>query len=326
MVKTRWVTGLLVTALLLLGYGALSADVTQAATYPSRPINLIVPYAAGGSTDVLARAVAQVAPKYFPQPLVVVNRPGGGAIPGRVEVVQSAPDGYTLLFGYGSGEDLFVPHQRSVPYDVLTDLVPVARISIHSVVLVVPSSLPIYNLQEFVEWARSRQYVTAAVSTAGGVVDVTFRLFAKEAGFRVVPVPGTGGSDAMTRLVGGHADFGGGHPSEVLPHIRSGRVRPLAVALEVRDPAIDAPTFREQGYDVVTPGSVKGVAVPKGTPREIIDYLAEKFEQISRDPEFARIMADLGQPIMFQGPDEYREWFRQAYELSGQLVTEFASQ
>ena len=325
MSKARSLTWPLVTALALVGCVALAAGAAQAAAYPSRPINLIVPYAAGGSTDVLARALAQVAPKYFPQPLVVVNRPGGGAIPGRVEVVQSPPDGYTLLFGYGSGEDLFVPHQRSVPYDVLTDLVPVARISIHSVVLVVPASSPIRNLQEFVEWARSRGYVTAAVSTAGGVVDVTLRLFAKEAGFRVVPVPGTGGSDAMTRLVGGHADFGGGHPSEVLPHINGGRVRPLAVALEVRDPAVDVPTFREQGYDVVTPGSVKGVAVPKGTPREIIDYLAEKFQQISRDPEFVRIMKDVGQPIMFQGPDEYRAWFRQAYEQAGQLVAEFAS-
>src|SRR5512137_1794796 len=122
--------------LVLVACIALAAVPTMAA-YPDRPIQLIVPYAAGGSTDVLARAVAQVAPKHFPQPVVVVNKPGGGAIPGRLEVVKSRPDGYTLLFGYGSGEDYVVPHQRPIPYDVFKDFEPVCRLSVHSVVLAV---------------------------------------------------------------------------------------------------------------------------------------------------------------------------------------------
>src|SRR5512140_2483137 len=111
------------------------AATTSAAEYPDKPIQFIVPYGAGGSTDLLARAVAQVAPKYFSQPLVVVNKPGGGAIPGRLDVTRAKADGYTLLFGYGSGEDLVVPHQRPLPYDPLADFEPVARISIHSIAI-----------------------------------------------------------------------------------------------------------------------------------------------------------------------------------------------
>lgn len=319
MVK-RWLVASFLAALVLAG----AVPAVLAAEYPSKPIELIVPYAAGGSSDVLARAVSQVAPKYFPVPLVVVNRPGGGAIPGRVEVVQSRPDGYKLLFGYGSGEDLFVPHQRSLPYSPLTDLLPVCRISIHSIVMVVPASNPAKNLPEFISWAKGRPHVSAAVSTAGGSVDITLRLFAAQAGLNLVPVPGTGGADAMTKLVGGHVDFGGGHPSEVLPHIKAERIRPMAVALAERDPSIpDVPSFRELGYDVVTPGSVKGVAVPKGTPKEIIDYLAAKFKAITEDPEFARMMKDLGQPIMYQGPEEYKVWFKENYDLVGELINRF---
>ncbi len=300
---------------------AVTAPTTLAGeAYPTKPIQLVVPYAAGGSTDVLARAIAQVAPKHFPVPLVVVNKTGGGGIPGRVDVVRSKPDGYTLLFGYGSGEDLVVPHQRSLPFDVFKDLEAVCRISIHSIVLAVPASSPAQNLADLVKWAKEKGNVTASVSTKGASVDITFQLFAKAAGLKLTTIPGTGGADAITKLVGGHVDFGGGHPSEVLPHIKAGRLRALAVALEKRDPSIDAPTFREFGYDVVTAGSVKGVAVPKGTPKEVISYLEKKFKDVAADPEFNKIMKDIGQPVMYQGPEEYRTWFKQAYDQFGQLI------
>jgi tripartite-type tricarboxylate transporter receptor subunit TctC len=313
MIKRIWTA--LATAL------GLSVAATSAlAAYPEKPIQLIVPYGAGGSTDLLARAIAQVAPKYFPQPLVVVNKTGGGGIPGRVDVVRSNPDGYTLLFGWGSGEDLVVPHQRKLPYDLFTDFETVCRMSIHSIVLAVPASSPHKTLADLVKAAKSKEYVTASVSTKGASVDVTFLLFGKAAGIKVTTIPGAGGADAITKLVGGHVDFGGGHPSEVLPHMKAGRLRALAVALEQRDPSVpEVPTFKESGYDVVTAGSVKGVAAPKGTPKEVIAYLEKKFKEVAADPEFKKIMTDLGQPVMYQGADEYRVWFKQAYDQFGSL-------
>jgi tripartite-type tricarboxylate transporter receptor subunit TctC len=300
--------------------GLFVAATNGLAAYPDKPIQLIVPYGAGGSTDLLARAIAQVAPKYFPQPLVVVNKTGGGGIPGRVDVVRAKPDGYTLLFGWGSGEDLVVPHQRKLPYDLFTDFETVCRMSIHSIALAVPTSSPYKSLADLVKTAKSKDYVTASVATKGASVDVTFLLFGKAAGIKVTTIPGAGGADAITKLVGGHVDFGGGHPSEILPHMKAGRLRALAVALEQRDPSIpDVPTFKEAGYDVVTAGSVKGVAAPKGTPKEVIAYLEKKFKEVADDPEFKKIMSDLGQPVMYQGAGEYKVWFKQAYDQFGSL-------
>ena len=305
---------------LVAAFAMLAAATNAAAAYPEKPIQLIVPYSAGGSTDVLARALAQVAPKYLPQPLVVVNKPGGGAIPGRVDVARSKADGYTLLFGWGSGEDLVVPHERPLPYDLFKDFETVCRISVHSVVLAVPANSPYRTLADLVKVGKTKEYMTAAVSTKGGSVDITFLLFAKAAGIKVTTIPGSGGSDAITKLVGGHVDFGGGHPSEVLPHIKAGRLRALAVAFEKRDASIpDVPTFREAGYDVVTAGSVKGVAVAKGTPKEVIAYLEKKFKEITDDAEFQKIMKDIGQPVMYQGAEEYKVWFKQAYDQFGSL-------
>jgi len=312
--KRLWVT--LAVCLVALGFttAALAAD------YPNKPIQLIVPYAAGGSTDVLARAIAQVAPRFFPQPVVVVNKTGGGGIPGRVDVVKAKNDGYTLLFGWGSGEDLVVPHQRSLPYDIFKDFETICRVSVHSIVLAVPANVAAKDLAELVKWAKEKGNVTASVSTKGASVDITFLLFAKAAGLKLTTIPGTGGADAITKLVGGHVDFGGGHPSEVLPHFKAGRLRGLAVAFEKRDASIpDVPTFREFGYDVVTAGSVKGVAAPKGTPKEVIAYLEGKFKEISADAEFNKIMRDLGQPVMYQNAEEYTPWFKQAYDQYGQL-------
>jgi len=307
------------TLLLLLGITAIAA-VPALAAYPDKPIQLIVPYAAGGSTDVLARAVGQVAPKHFPQPVVVVNKPGGGAIPGRLEVVKARPDGYTLLFGYGSGEDYIVPHQRPVPYDVFKDFAPVCRLSVHSVVLAVPATSPYKTLADLVKAGKSKDMI-ASVSTKGGIVDITLQLFAKAAGFKLTTVPGAGGADAITSLVGGHVDFGGGHPSEVLPHMKAGRLRGLAVAFEKRDPAVaEVPTFREGGYDVVTAGSVKGIAVPKNTPKEIVSYLEKTFKEVADDADFQKIMKDIGQPVLYLTAAEYAPWLKATYDQAGSLI------
>ena len=142
----------------------------------------------------------------------------------------------------------------------------------------------------------------------------------KAAGFKLTSIPGSGGADSMTRLAGGHVDISGAHPSEILTHVKAGRMRPLGVAFAERDPsAPDVPTFREFGYDVVTAGSVKGVAVPKETPKEIISYLEKKYKDLAADAEFQKIMKDIGQPVMYQNAEEYKVWFKQAYDQFGSL-------
>jgi tripartite-type tricarboxylate transporter receptor subunit TctC len=300
---------------------ACGTGIASAAGFPEKPINLIVPYGAGGSTDVMARAIATVAPKHFPQPLVVINKAGGGGIPGRVDVVKSKPDGYTILVGWGSGEDLTVPHQRPLPYDPFKAFETLCRISVHTHALFVQTESPHKNLKDLIAWAKTREYVTSSVATKGSGGDVGLHVFGKFGGFKMQTVPGAGGAEAVTRLMGGHVDMGVVHPSEGLPHVKAGRIRGLAVMFETRDPAIpDVPTFRESGLDLATAGSVKGLALPAGTPKEVIQYLAAGFKKIADDPEFQKIMKDVGQPVLYMGPEEYKPWLLKAYDDYGKFI------
>ncbi len=292
--------------------------------YPTKAIELVVPFAAGGSTDVLARLVAKYAPKYFDKPLVVVNKPGGGGITGTEGVVRSKPDGYSLFVGYGSGHDLVTPHFQKLPYDTFKDLVPVCRLSIHSIVMIIRGDAPYKTMKELVEWGKKKDQVTASVSTKAGSVDITFQAVGKATGLKMVTVPFRGGAESVTAIVGGQTDCGGNHPSEVISHIKAKRLIPIAVALENRDPAIpDVPTFKELGFNVVAVGSVKGVAAPKGTPPEVIRYLSERFKKVCDDQEFVKSMKDIGQPVMYQNPQEFGKFLKQGFDQYGKMIKEF---
>jgi tripartite-type tricarboxylate transporter receptor subunit TctC len=292
--------------------------------YPTKAIELDVAFVAGGSTDVLARLLSRFAPKYFDKPLIVVNKPGGGGITGTEGVVRSKPDGYTLVVGYGSGNDLVAPHFQKMPYDPFNDLTPVCRISVHSIVMIFRPDAPFKTLKEFVDWGKKREQVTASVSAKAGSVDITFQAVGQATGLKIVTVPFRGGAEAVTAIVGGQTDCGGNHPSEIISHIKAKRLIPIAVALENRDPAIpDVPTFKELGYNVVAVGSVKGVAAPKGTPPDVIRYLVERFKKVCEDPEFIKAMKDIGQPVMYQGPEEFAKYLKDGFAQFGQMIKEF---
>ena len=292
--------------------------------FPSKPIELVVPFAAGGSTDVLARLVAKFAPKYFDKPLVVINKPGGGGVTGTEGVVRSAPDGHTLYMGYGSGHDLVMPHFQKLPYKTFEDLTSVCRLSVHSILMIIRSDAPYKTMKEFVNWGKKREQVTASVSTKAGSVDISFQAVGKTTGLKMVTVPFRGGAESVTAIVGGQTDCGGNHPSEIISHIKAKRLIPIAVALEQRDPAIpDVPTFKELGYNVVTVGSVKGVAAPKGTPPEAIRYLAERFKKVCEDQEFIQAMKDIGQPVMYLGSSDFAKYMKEGFEQYGKLIKEF---
>jgi tripartite-type tricarboxylate transporter receptor subunit TctC len=297
---------------------------TFAAEFPTKPISLIVPYAAGGSTDVLARALAKVSPKYLPQPIVVVNQAGGAGIPGRVAVVNAKPDGYTLLFGYGSGEDLVTPHTMKIPYHQFKDLVPVCQISIVSLIFVVPSSNPAKNLKDFVDWAkRQNRPITGAVSTRGASVDITMQAIMKVAGVNAQTVPFRGGSEAALAVLGGNTDFSGNVTSEVISHVKAGRLRILGVCLKERDPIIpDVPTFLEQGFNCWTFGAIRGVGAPKGTPESVVAYLEKGFKNLSEDPEFHAVMKDIFHPVMYQDRHVFLKNMLEGFEVYGKLIEE----
>jgi tripartite-type tricarboxylate transporter receptor subunit TctC len=290
--------------------------------YPKKQISLIVPYAAGGSTDVLARALAKLSAKHFPVQVLVVNQAGGAGIPGRVAVVNSKPDGYNLLFGYGSGEDLVTPHTQKIPYDQFKDLVPVCQISIVSLILSVPAAHPAKSLKEFVDWAKKQnRLITGAVSTRGASVDITMQAIMKVAEVKSETIPFRGGAEAVTAVLGGHTDFAGNTPSEVLPHVKAGRLRILAVCLRERDPIIpDVPTFMEQGFNVFTMGAIRGIGAPKGTPESVVSYLESNFKKVTEDPEFHATAKEIYHPVMYRERKAFLKNMTDGFEMYGQLI------
>ncbi len=321
---TRMRNATLFLTLALVAMLAFSGLCFSAEQYPTKPIQLIIPYAPGGSSDVLARTVEKVWAKYSPQPMLVVNKPGAGGVLGTEYVVRSKPDGYTLLFAYGSGCDLVMPHlQQKMPYDPLKDVVPVARISIHSVVVSVSGKSQFNSMKDVLAWGAKGNKITSAVSTAAGAVDIVMRAISKKTGVPITTVPFSGGSEATTALAGGHLVIGGGHPSEVLPHLKSGRFRPVGVALDRRDGSLpNVPTLKEQGIDVATWGSVKGVAAPKGTPPEVIEYLSATLKKVCEDSDFKKTMATIGQPIDYLDTKEWAAFLPKASKDYGDLIRE----
>jgi tripartite-type tricarboxylate transporter receptor subunit TctC len=315
---------ILISAFILAWVAAFMAAGTSLAQdkFPSKPINVIVPFSAGGSTDLLARAVEKIWPKYSPQPLVIVNKPGGGGVVGTEFVVRSKADGYTLFLGYGSGHDVVMPHLQKMPYDTYKDLVAVSRLSIHSVVICTGAKSEFNSIKDMIAWAKKENKpITSSVSTKAGAVDISITALGKEAGINIVTVPFAGGADAVTTLAGGHVMIGGGHPSEVMPHIKAGRFKPLAVALPERDASLpNVPTLKEQGVNVYTWGSIKGVAAPAATPKEVVDYLDATFKKVCGDDEFKKMMVDLDQPIMYQDSAAFAKFLQQAYGDYGKLI------
>jgi tripartite-type tricarboxylate transporter receptor subunit TctC len=288
---------------------------------PEKSVTIVVPYGAGGSTDLLARAVEKVWSKYCPQPVQIVNKTAGGGVEGSTFVARSKPDGSTLVIGYGSGCDLVMPHIQKVEYDPFKDLEPIARLSVHSVLVAVPEKSPFQSLKDVIEYGKKGQPVTAAVSTTAGAVDIVMRGIGKTAGINVIPIPHTGGGPAVITLVGGHTIIGGGHPAEIIGPLKSGKIRAIAIATPQRDPALpDVPTLIEQGINFSTWGSVKGIAIAKNTPQPIIDYYANLFKKISKDPEFKKTMQDMLQPIMYLGPADFKKFMKQAFDDYGKLI------
>ncbi len=291
---------------------------------PDKPITMIVPFAAGGSSDLLARAIEKVWTKHCPQPLQIVNKLGGGGIEGARFVSRAKPDGYTILLGYGSGHDLVMPFLEKIEYDPFRDLVPVCRLSMHTVLVLVPENSPFKSIKDIVDWSkRENKPVTAAVSTTAGAVDLVMRGIGKTTGIEVTPIPHAGSSQAVTTLLGGQTTMGGGFACEIIPALKAKRLRPLASATFERDPAMpDVPTLREQGINVYNWGSVKGIAVPPKTSKEVIEYYADVFKKVTEDPEFRKAMQDMLQPVQYQGPEEYAKFMRSAYDDHGKMIKE----
>jgi tripartite-type tricarboxylate transporter receptor subunit TctC len=288
--------------------------------YPSKPIEVVVGAAPGGGTDMIARAVADVAPKYVGQPLVVVNKVGAAMVIAAQYVATSKPDGYTLNVAGGS-ETVAVPHFRSVPYDPINDFEPVIRFIIERVGFYVKADSPWKSMKDFVADAKQNpdkhSYAHAGV---GGIHHATMLAVEKRAGIRLTAVPHKGGAENLAALAGGHVSMAIASPNEAYALVQAGRVRPLANASAKRAPnEPDTPTLREVGIDVYIENQ-KGFVFPKGTPKAVVQKLHDSLVKVFDDPQFKANAAKLNLELAYLNGEDFRKALKSMYDQIGEAV------
>lgn len=296
---------------LVLVAALLSGCTAQQASYPSGPVELTVPQTAGSAPDLAARLVAEWLTKKWRQPVNVVNRPGGGMVVGTQYVMQAKPDGYAMLFDGNGASSFQAMVKDALPYrwDERTF---VARVADAPMVFFVNGSSPMKNLKDVEQRIKSdpASFKTSwqAITTVTGVSLVKWFDAIKVNPASVKTVEYTASNEAVAAVAGGHIDFGSGGISTVLPMLGTGKVRIVAVLAEKRTEALpDAPTAKEQGYDLVQ-SFWQGVSGPPELPQPVVDRWASTLSEIAADKEFAATLQKSTQMYpAFLGPKEFRE-------------------
>jgi tripartite-type tricarboxylate transporter receptor subunit TctC len=314
-----------VTIVLLFGLFATlsqpSAAQTSAAPYPNKPIRMIAPSGAGGPVDVICRAVSQGLGEVLGQQLVVENRVGAAGLIGTETVVKSAPDGYTLLFGF-SGPLAIVPNLNpNTPYDPQRDLVAISQVAAAPYVLLVHPSVPAKSVKQLVTLAKSRPGKMNFGSGGTGVgIHMAGELFKVAAGVNIVHVPYKGAAPAMTALMAGEVDMMFNGMSPAIPHIKSGRVRALAVGGAKRSSLLpELPTVKEAGFEFNTEGWY-GILAPRGTPPAIITRLHEATVRALAGPELKGILAKMAVETVGSLPADFARQIRDESALWAKVI------
>ncbi|SFL40540.1 Bug family tripartite tricarboxylate transporter substrate binding protein [Pelosinus propionicus] len=292
--------------------------VTTTSKYPEKPITLIVPFSAGGGMDLLARAMEKTATTNLGQPLIILNKPGGGGTIGWNELAGVAPDGYTIGI---SGVDLILQSlYGSTKYNYPTALEPIVQITSSPYVMVIQADQPWKNVDDLIGYARQHPgEIKIGNSGVGSVAHVLGEMLAHTAGVTLESVPFRGGSEALTALLGGHIQATFTSPATIKDHIKNGTLRVIAVPSEQRltEPIFaNMPTFKEQGLDIVF-SNWMGVAVPKEMPIEVKNKLADGLKAIILDPEFKNKLENIGLQVDYLPPKEAQQkWVEDSQKLS----------
>jgi tripartite-type tricarboxylate transporter receptor subunit TctC len=306
----------------LLALATLSlANPAPAQDWPQRPVRILVPYAAGGNSDSMARLAAQRLGEAFGQPFVVENRVGGnGAIAGEA-AARAVPDGTTLLWGVQPALTV-APAMGKVPYDVQKDFVPVSVVGTNPFVLVVNKDLPVKSVPEFVAWVKSQQgKLSYAEGSAGSITHLSMALFLKRAGLEMTNVSYRGNAPALTDVIAGHLPTMFSNLSDALPHAQSGAIRMLAVSSEARLPQIpNVSTVAELGYPGYNVVTWNGLLVPAGTPQPIVDKIAGELAKAAKDPAFVDKLARLGADPSAITPAQFTELIAADLKLWAEAV------
>jgi tripartite-type tricarboxylate transporter receptor subunit TctC len=283
-----------------------AAATAIAQPYPSRPVRLIVGFTPGGGVDINARMLAPKLSEYLGQQVIVENRPGAGTNIANELVAKSSPDGYTLLINTPAVA-INMALYRNLPFDTLRDFAPVSVFSESPNVLVVNAKLPAHNVKDLVAMARSApgklNYSSAGVGTTQHLAAELFKL---RTGTFIVHIPYKGTAPSLTGLIAGEVDLSFANIPSIQAHVKSGRLRALAVTAAKRDPQLpDVPTMKEAGVEGVEVVVWYGVLAPAGTPREIVQKLADGIQRAAHEPDVRKRMLEQGAVTVGNTPEEF---------------------
>jgi tripartite-type tricarboxylate transporter receptor subunit TctC len=293
-------------AALLLAAGLVTSSHADPA-YPTRPVQIVVPYPPGGLTDVLTRAVAERLSKIWAQPVITMNRPGANGGIATASVAKAPPDGYTLLFGTDATLATNLSLYPSVGYDPIKDFAPITTLGTYQLMLVVNNDVPVRNFAEFIEYARSHQPPLNFGSVGiGSAHHLAMEMLKSLANINLVHVPYRGGAPATLAQLTGEIPVMFNGPASIKEHVEAGKLRVLAVTGKARSPAFpDAPTIAESGYPTFNIVNWYGLLAPAGTSPQTVEKVRADVAKVMEQQEFKDWMAKQGIEPLAGGPSEF---------------------
>ncbi len=292
------------------------------AAWPSKPVKIVVPFPAGGTSDVLARLVGQKMSESWGQPVVVENRPGSSGHLGADVVAKSAPDGHTLVL-MDVGNLVIAPALYKLPFNVVNDFAPVAMVGYSPHLLVTSNQVPASTTAELIAWAKAQKGKVnyAAAAGMGSATHLAGVVFAQRAGIQWGYVPYKGGAQAMTDLIGGQVDVTFNGMVATYPQVKGGKIKLIAVSSGKRNPTLgnNVPTVAEALPGFLT-GSWQGLLAPAGTPKPVVDKIHAEVARITALPDVRERLAALGAEPVAMTPVEFGNWVKTEIPAMAKIV------
>jgi tripartite-type tricarboxylate transporter receptor subunit TctC len=299
----------------------LGSGLTQAQAWPEKPVTLVVPFPAGGTTDVLARALAEKLQQSLGQTVIVESKPGAGATLGADFVAKAKPDGYTLLVG-AVHHTIATSVYKKLPYDFQKDFAPLTVIAMVPNVLAVSAASPAKNVTDLVAMAKTAKPELSYGSNGNGTAQhLIGTQFQNQTGTTLLHIPYKGSGPLTNDLLGGQVTMSFDTITPVLPHIQAGKLRPLAVTTAKRSAALpDVPTLAESGLAGFDIGTWFGVLAPAATPKPVLTRLSDEMMKIIRSPDFQKRMAEIGADPVGNTPEQMASQIKNDTEKFARLV------
>lgn len=308
-------------ALCSLAFTAVSAAVAQNA-YPNKPIRLIVPFAAGGTTDIIARVVAEPLRRELGHPIVVDNKAGAGGTIGSQEAVRAKPDGYTLSMATVSTTATNPAITPKFPYNPETDFTPIINIAATPNIIAVTPKFPGHDYKSFVQELKKNpgKYSYASTGT-GSITHMLMEMYKASTAVQITHIPYRGAGPALSDVVAGQVSMNLDNLPSSLPFIKAGKLVPIVVATPKRLAALpDVPTFKEVGLESVNRMAYYGIVAPKGTSKEVVDTINAAVKRVLANPTVQKSIEGTGSVILGNTPEQFSEQIKTEFALYKQVV------